>query len=275
MTYNVSLVIPTFNKVELTASCLNSLATHTDDSVSYEVIIVDNASTDDTRNLLGQLGGDVRVILNDTNIGFGPACNKGAEAANGEAILFLNNDTNVTPGWLHALWKSLCADEQLGALQPRLLYPDGRLNSAGDLVFRDQCWNYGKGHPNPYAPQFVTRRAVDYASGACLMVRASVFHGVGGFDDRYAPAYYEDTDLSFAIRAKGFKTIYEPAANVLHLEGGTAGTELTSQFKRDQMEKNRLAFWDKWSHDLATRPLFSPEILESWAHRDQGAFAPL
>lgn len=271
----VSIVIPTYNKVHLTISCLQSVADYTDDTTPYEVIIVDNGSSDGTRELLAQLGGDVQCILNDHNMGFGPACNTGAAASNSDAVLFLNNDTNVTPGWLTGMLRTLQDDPAIGALQPRLLYPDGRLNSAGDLVFRDQCWNYGKGHPQPYAPQFSSRRAVDYASGACLLVQKRAFDEIGGFDDRYAPAYYEDTDLSFSLRAAGYKTIYEPTVNIVHLEGGTAGTELTSAFKRKQMETNRQKFWTKWHDDLMLRPAFSPEILEEWAHRDQGRFAPL
>jgi O-antigen biosynthesis protein len=271
----VSIVIPTYNKVELTLPCLQALAENTTDEIPYEVIIVDNASHDGTRDLLAQLEGDVRFVLNDVNEGFGKACNKGASMSEAEFVLFLNNDTQVLPGWLEPLTAAMRQDLDLAAVQPRLLYPDGRLNSAGDLVFRDQAWNYGKGASNPRAPQFSGRRAPDYASGAVLLVRRSMFVEIGGFDDRYAPAYYEDTYLSFSFRAKGWKVLYEPRSDVIHMEGGTAGTELTSEFKRTQMELNKQKFWDKWADELRDRPAASLDIIEAWAHRDQGKFNPL
>jgi GT2 family glycosyltransferase len=269
----VTVVIPTFNKVELTAACLSSLVDNTPDDL-YEVVIVDNASSDGTRDLLGSLGGDIRLILNATNEGFGPACNKGAALAHGEFICFLNNDTVVQPGWLESLVAALDQDARLAAVQPLLLYPDGRVNSAGDLVFRNQAWNYGKGE-NADDPKFAMRRAPDYVSGACLVVRKAIFQDLGGFDDAYAPAYYEDTDLSFAFRANGWKLLYEPLARVVHVEGGTSESVLSADFKARQMEKNRQYFWNKWWHELESRPPASFDIIESWAHRDQGEFNPL
>ena len=131
----VSIVIPTFNKVELTLPCLQALVENTPERIPYEVIIVDNASTDGTRTLFEQLEGDVRIFLNETNEGFGKACNKGAFSSNANYVLFLNNDTKVLPGWLDPLLAAMEQDTELAAVQPRLLYPDGRLNSAGDLVF--------------------------------------------------------------------------------------------------------------------------------------------
>lgn len=270
----VSIVIPTFNKVELTQGCLTSLIENTPDDL-YEVVIVDNASSDGTRDLLQQLDGDVRIVLNQTNEGFGPACNKGAALSTGEFVCFLNNDTEVRAGWLENLVGAMDQDARLAAVQPLLLYPDGRVNSAGDLVFGDQAWNYGKGHPDPMAPQFQTRRAPDYASGACLLVRKTMFDAVGGFDDAYAPAYYEDTDLSFAFRARGWKVLYEPRSIVIHVEGGTSESALTSDFKEKQMAKNRQYFWNKWATDLNSRPNATLDIIDAWAHRDQGEFNPL
>lgn len=269
----VTIVIPTFNKVELTKPCLEALVENTPEDL-YEVVIVDNASSDGTRELLHQLGGDVRVVLNDRNEGFGPACNSGASFARAEFICFLNNDTLVRPGWLENLVAAMDQDSQLAAVQPLLLFPDGRVNSAGDLVFRQQAWNYGKGEDSS-DPKFATRRAPDYASGACLLVRKTMFDAVGGFDDAYAPAYYEDTDLSFAFRAQGWKVLYEPRAVVIHVEGGTSESALSSDFKSQQMAKNQQYFWNKWAEELAKRPPAAFEIIESWAHRDQGKFNPL
>ena len=167
--------------------------------------------------------------------------------ARGEYVLFLNNDTILLPGWLEPLVAALDEEPALAAVQPKLLYPDGRLNDAGGLVFGGgEPWIYGKGSPEPDAPQFSCRRAPDYASGACLLVRRTAFDEVGGFDDRYAPAYYEDTDLSFSLRAAGWKVLFEPASKVVHLEGGTAGTDLSQGIKRYQI-RNAVKFAQKWA----------------------------
>ena len=159
-------------------------------------------------------------------------------------------------------------------MQPKLLYPDGRLNDAGGLVFGGgEPWIYGKGNAEPDAPQFSCRRAPDYASGACLLVRRSAFTEVGGFDARYAPAYYEDTDLSFSLRAAGWKVLYEPASKVIHLEGGTAGTDTGQGIKQYQLV-NAEKFKSKWADELRFRTPLGAGAVESWAHRPQGGFGP-
>ncbi len=270
----VSIVIPCFNKAELTLTCLQSLQATTDPTL-YEVILVDNGSDDATINLARAAGPRLRVVRNEENTGFGPACNQGAALARGEYVLFLNNDTILLPGWLDPLVAALDEDPGLAAVQPKLLYPDGRLNDAGGLVFGGgEPWIYGKGSPEPDAPQYSCRRAPDYASGACLLVRAEAFGQVGGFDDRYAPAYYEDTDLSFALRAAGWRVLFEPTSRVVHLEGGTAGTDLGQGIKQYQA-LNAGKFADKWADELGPAgPALGAGAVESWAHRPQGGFGP-
>ncbi|HZU79416.1 MAG TPA: glycosyltransferase, partial [Acidimicrobiales bacterium] len=269
----VSIVIPCFNKAELTLACLQSMAAHPT-SVPHEIIVVDNGSHDATTQLGGLQDERFHVLRNEENIGFGPACNQGAATARGEYVLFLNNDTLVTPGWLEPLVHALDEDRHLGAVQPKLLYPDGRLNDAGGLVFAGgDAWVYGKGAADPDAPPFDCRRAPDYASGACLLVRRRAFDEVGGFDDRYAPAYYEDTDLSFALRAADYEVLYEPASVVVHVEGGTAGTDVHVGLKQYQV-RNKERFVEKWADELSWRPAMDPTVVEAWAHRAQGGFGP-
>jgi GT2 family glycosyltransferase/glycosyltransferase involved in cell wall biosynthesis/tetratricopeptide (TPR) repeat protein len=269
----VSIVIPCFNKAELTLGCLQSLQTATDPSL-FEVILVDNGSDDATVNLGRAEGPRLRFVRNEQNTGFGPACNQGAALARGEYVLVLNNDTVLLPGWLEPLVAALDEDPGLAAVQPKLLYPDGRLNDAGGLVFGGgEPWIYGKGSAEPEAPQFSCRRAPDYASGACLLVRRTAFTDVGGFDARYAPAYYEDTDLSFSLRAAGWKVLYEPASKVIHLEGGTAGTDTGQGIKQYQV-RNAEKFKAKWADELGCRTPLGAGAVESWAHRPQGGFGP-
>ena len=269
----VSIVIPCFNRAELTLGCLQSLQATTDPAL-YEVIVVDNGSSDATTQLSAAASDRLKVLRNETNTGFGLACNQGAAAGRGEYVLFLNNDTVLLPGWLGPLVDALDEDDELAAVQPQLLYPDGRLNDAGGLVFAGgEPWVYGKGEAEPDAPPYACRRAPDYASGACLLVRRSAFDAVGGFDERYAPAYFEDTDLSFALRAAGWKVLYEPAAKVVHMEGGTAGTDLGAGLKRHQVT-NAVQFAEKWSDELAGRVALGSQRVETWAHRPQGGFGP-
>lgn len=269
----VSIVIPCFNRAELTVKCLESLRAHTDPEL-YEVILVDNGSTDATTLISEGTSAGLRVIRNEQNCGFGTACNQGARLASSAYVCFLNNDTVVLPGWLAPLLAALDEDPALAAVQPKLIYPDGSLNDAGGLVFQGGTpWVYGKGHPDPCAPPFATRRAPDYASGACLVVRKAAFEEVGGFDDRYAPAYFEDTDLSFALRDRGWKVLYEPASTIIHIEGGTAGTDIASGIKTYQT-RNAAVFAEKWADELAGRLPLDPSRVDEWAHRPQGGYGP-
>ncbi len=120
-------------------------------------------------------------------------------------------------------------------------------------MFRDGSgWNYGR-FDDPADPRYAFRREADYCSGAAIMLRRALFEQLGGFDLRYAPAYYEDTDLAFAVRAAGFKVLYEPRAVVVHFEGITAGTDIGSGMKRYQAF-NREKFVEKWKNELARLP---------------------
>lgn len=244
-----SIVVPVFNKVEFTRQCIEKLAESAPAGL-YELIVIDNASSDGTAAYLSGLGGDVRVISNQENLGFVGACNQGAAAASGRYLVFLNNDTAPLPGWLEALVRMLDADPSIGAAGARLVYPDGRLQEAGGMIFSDGSgWNFGR-FGNPVDPAYTHACEVDYCSGAALMVRRELFERLGGFDTRYAPAYYEDTDLCFGLRDLGYKVMYCPESTVIHFEGVTAGTDVASGFKRYQ-QVNQRKFVEKWAATLA------------------------
>ncbi|MGN2242018.1 glycosyltransferase [Frateuria sp. GZRR33] len=247
----VSIVIPVHGKLAYTLACLRSLALQ-DAHAAFEVIVVDDASPDDTAQVLSRVA-NLRLLRNPHNLGFIDSCNAGAAAAKGGFLLFLNNDTQVTPGWLDALLACFAERADCGIAGARLVYPDGRLQEAGGLVFADgSCWNTGRFEDRD-APAFQYRRRTDYVTGAALLVRRAVFDRVGGFDTRYRPAYYEDTDLAFAVRQLGLAVYYEPASTVVHCEGITSGTDPGSGTKRHQVI-NQAAFAAKWAEQLALQP---------------------
>jgi GT2 family glycosyltransferase len=238
----VSIIIPVYNKFEYTFSCLKSILQET--SGEYEVIVVDDCSTDLTQNI-GEYVSGIRLIRNDANSGFIGSCNAGAGAAKGEYLLFLNNDTIVCPDWLDALLDGFVKFPDAGLVGAKLIYPDGRLQEAGGIIWQDASgWNYGR-MQNPDAPEYNYIREVDYCSGACILVARKIFQELGGFDERYKPAYYEDTDLAFSVRAAGKKVLYQPFAEVIHFEGITSGTDLSSGAKQYQVV-NREKFQKKW-----------------------------
>ncbi|WP_019813574.1 glycosyltransferase [Saccharomonospora saliphila] len=244
----VSVVIPVHGEWPYTRRCLASVQANLP-ATPFEVIVVDDASPDDTPAHVAACAG-VRLVRAERNRGFVGACNLGAEHARGEFVLFLNNDTEVQHGWLDESVSLLDRCPDVGLVGSKLVYPDGTLQECGGIVWSDGSgWNYGRGG-RAAEPWFQTVREVDYCSGAALMVRRSVFERVGGFDPRYAPAYYEDTDLAFAVRAAGYRTMVQPASVVTHHEGISNGTDTGSGVKRHQ-ELNRAVFAEKWADALA------------------------
>jgi GT2 family glycosyltransferase len=241
----VSIIIPVYNNIRFTLRCIKSLVENT--TVPYEIIIVDNGSDDLTASFLNEIQ-NLQIITNPRNKGYVYACNQGADTSKGEFVLLLNNDTEVTPNWLEALLEPFL-DDSVGAVGPKFLYPDNTLQEAGGIIWRDGSGtNYGRGD-DPGLPQYCYRREVDYCSGACLLVRKRLWNRLHGFDMRFSPAYYEDTDLCFSIRASGYKVIYQPEANIFHYEGATAGRDINSGMKKMQRE-NQDKFYQKWAHIL-------------------------
>ena len=246
-----SIVIPVYNHCQATLACLRALAAHPP-IAPCEVIVVDDGSSDDTAAWMGQIEG-LHYHRRASNGGFIAACNDGAARARGDWLVFLNNDTIPQPGWLDALLATFQTHADTGLAVAQLLYPDGRLQEAGGVVFADgSAWSYGRFEAAD-DPRYAYLREVDYGSGAALAIPRARFAQAGGFDRRYAPAYYEDTDLAFAVRALGYKVRYQPASRVLHDEGTTAGTDTGSGVKAWQA-RNRQVFAEKWSGVLHAQP---------------------
>jgi GT2 family glycosyltransferase len=240
-----SIIIPVYKNYIMTLQCLCSIYLAKDDT-SIEVIIVDDCSPEHLNIPLSKFG--VKVIRNESNLGFVGSCNAGAAQAKGQKIVFLNNDTIVLNNWLSPLSKHL-DNPEVGIAGSMLLYPDGSLQEAGGCIWQDgNGLNYGR-NDNPNDPKYNFTRDADYCSGASLAIKSSLFNSLGGFDTIFSPGYYEDTDLCFKVRANGLKVLYEPKSKVIHLEGKSSENVAQGGMKRHQ-EVNKIKFLERWSDTL-------------------------
>ncbi len=239
----VSVVIPVYNQFEFTYWCIRSVV-DTSDGIDYEIIVADDRSTDATVNIERYLPG-VRVVRNEKNLRFTLNCNNAVRYAKGKYVALLNNDTLVLDGWMSELVSVLERRPDVGLVGSKLIYPDGVLQEAGCVVWKDgSAWNIGKGL-NPNLPQFNYLKEVDYVSGASLMFPKTLWDEFMGFDERYAPSYCEDSDLAFQMRYNGYKVMYQPKSSVVHFEGISNGKALRSSLKSYQMINTR-KFFEKW-----------------------------
>lgn len=245
---DVSIIIPAHNKVEVTYLALCSLLVAYNDA-SFEVILVDDASTDETAEIEKIVSG-ITVIHNTQPQRFIRSCNAGADKAKGKFIVLLNNDVEVTTGWLDELIASFDRLDNVGLAGSKLLYPDGRLQDAGGIIWGSgNPWNYGNSQ-NANDPSFSYARQADYLSGAAMMVPTELWKQVGGLSSYLEPMYFEDTDFAFKIRDAGYKTWFVPSSVVYHYEGMTSGTDTSTGFKRYQ-EVNRPKFKRQWAKAYA------------------------
>ena len=250
-------MIVLYNRAELTLACLRSLAEN--HSERLEIIIVDNASSDDTSELLNRLRG-VHVIRNSENLNFLLAVNQAAREAHGKYLLVLNNDAQLLPGALRSALGTIGSSSDIGAVGGRLVLLDGTLQEAGSIVWRDgSCLGYGRGD-DPFAPTYMFRRDVDYCSGAFLLTPRDLWNKMGGFDEKYKPAYYEETDYCMRLWERGLRVVFDPDAVLLHYEFASSAsvTEATDLQRAHQalfLDRHREALSKHFPADLsATLP---------------------
>jgi GT2 family glycosyltransferase len=234
----VSIIVPVYNQLVHTLVCLLSILSQPT-TFSYEILVTDDASSDGTQDALGKVAGRIRYIRNQKNLGFLRSCNAAAACARGEYLFFLNNDTQVLPRTIDVLVELARARPDAGMVGSKLIYPDGRLQEAGGIIWNDaSAWNFGR-EQNPGDPAYNYVRDVDYISGTAILISRKLWKELGGFDELYVPAYCEDSDLALRIHRCGLKVLYQPLSEVVHYEGVSHGADVNSGGKAYQIRNIR------------------------------------
>ncbi len=262
----VSIVIPVYNQFEYTYLCLASILKNSGDKYSYEIIIADDVSTDDTVRIK-DVAKHITVVRNKENLRFLLNCKNAVKKAKGKYLLFLNNDTQVQENWLAPLVDLIESADDIGMVGSKLVYPDGTLQEAGGIIWKDASgWNFGS-RQNPAKPEFNYVKEADYISGAAIMIRRDLWDEIGGFDERFVPAYCEDSDLAFEVRAHGYRVMYQPLSVVVHFEGISNGTDINAGQKSYQVVNSK-KFYEKWKGVLEKENL--PNAQDVFLAKDRG-----
>ena len=250
----ISVVVLAWRQTDRLVDCLAALAA-SESAPPFETVVVLNGASPEVRSIVeSRVSGAVLVDI-EQNIGFGGGCNRGVAASRAPLVLFLNDDATVHPGLLRALADRLAGDATIAAAAAVLLNPDGSLQEAGSRVLDDAGTvqlGAGLAPDSAAAAPYLTVRDIDYGSGAALLVRRSAFDAVGGFDPIYEPAYFEDVDLSFRLKAAGHRVVLEPAARATHATGSSTATD--PRFRSFASDHAGTAFIDRWRATLTGGP---------------------
>lgn len=246
------IVIPVYNQVAYTRDCLASVREHT--AFPYRVIVVDNASSDETPDLLRECaanGMPLEVITNAENLGFTKAANQGMRASRGRYTILLNNDTKVTAGWLTGMMMTAESDDRIGIVGPKILNPETeRIHSIGGLLF----YKHGVEAPPGQGcarddPRFTRSFECQYVEGSCMLIKRTVINTIGYLDEVFSPGYYEDTDYCFRAREAGFRLVYSPYAEIYHYSTVTArAVQQETPSLPLAAQRNDRIFRARWAH---------------------------
>ncbi|MGK7932474.1 MAG: glycosyltransferase [Microcystaceae cyanobacterium] len=265
---DVTIIVPVYNQLEYTLRCLKALMYQKMENLTFQVIVADDTSTDQTQDLIPLISG-LDYIRNPENYGFLLSCNNASQQVRGKYIVFLNNDTVPLENWLQELIAPFLNDPQgkTGLVGSMLLYPNGMLQEAGGLIWNDGSgWNFGR-MQDPNRCEYNYVRETDYCSGASIALTTQLWQQLKGFDPLFAPAYYEDTDIAFRVRQAGYKVIFNPFSRIIHFEGISSGTDLNSGTKHYQ-EVNKPKFLERWRDILMEHPE-PPQSLETAKYHRQ------
>jgi GT2 family glycosyltransferase len=246
----ITIYIPVHGQWMWTERCVQALL-RTEAKDLADIVVIDDASKDDTVSNLRRYP-SVKVVSAPSNLGFTRVCNYAAMQCTTEYFLLLNNDTEPLPNFLTSLLSVLENNENCAMVGSRLVFASGKLQEAGGIIWSNGTgYNFGRGE-HPEKPEYLVPREVDYCSGASLLIRSTFFRSVCGFDEQYAPAYYEDVDLAFTARKHGMSVWYEPDSIVIHHEGGSHGTDTNVGLKKHQVI-NQERFQKKWVSELRSQ----------------------
>jgi GT2 family glycosyltransferase len=241
----VSVCILVLERVRLVERCLNSLRSCSANASALEIVVVANGTSPAGLRAL-ETHQDIVLVRSKANLGFAGGNNLAAEIARGDFLLFLNDDSTVESSCIEKLVVTTDGDPSIGAVGCRILNADGSLQEAGAVLWSDGSTTHaGRGLP-PGTNAYCDTRDVDYASANGILIRRAAWDAVGGFDEGYYPAYYEDVDLCMMMRRHGYRVVYEPRARLRHLESQST----SGWYRAFLMERNRKRFVAKWGPDL-------------------------
>lgn len=267
---DVSIIIPVYNNLVFTLTSVVSILDHRC-ALNYEIIIGDDQSKDATPRVFGEVAGTVRLVRHEKNLGFLGNCNACAAQAQGRYVVMLNNDTLVLPGWLDELIAPFAADPSVGFTGSKLINGDGTLQEAGGIFWKDgSAWNFGR-NSDPRRPEFNYLKDVDYVSGASIALPRDLWEELGGFDSVFTPAYCEDSDIAFRVRALGRRTVYAPHSELIHHEGKSHGRDTSSGIKAHQVANSKTLL-ERWKSTLEAENFSNAEHV--FLARDRSANAP-
>jgi len=254
-----SVVIPVYNNLRFTKSCVKTLFQLTPLHL-FHTIIINNASSDGTKEFLDELQktySNVSIIHNIENLGFSKACNQGAKIANTKYLVFLNNDTLPLNGWLEELLSTAEEDEKIGVVGSKLLYPDNTIQHAGVVISQYpspvSLAHIFKGLPSDFTPANI-KKDYQIVTGACMLVRRQIFQDLGGFDESFINGF-EDVDFCLRVREAGYRVVYNPKSVLYHYESKTEGRFLHET-------QNWKILYKKWQKKITP----DPEVLAPMVH---------
>ena len=255
----VSIILILYNRAELTFACLKSIKQNC--QLPVEIVCIDNNSTDLTKELFKKVSG-VKYIGNTDNKGFLLACNQANSYASGKYLLFLNNDAAIRKSAIENALGVFQSEKNVGAVGAKILLLDGNLQEAGSITWNDgSCLGYGRGQ-SPEKAKFMFRRKVNFCSGAFLLTPKKLFEKLGGFDEQFCPAYYEETDYCISLQEAGYDVYYEPSSVIDHFEFASSAS---NEDAIELQKTNKSKFFEKHKEYLSHMP--APDLANVLAGR--------